>query len=190
MRRVIIAIGLAGLVLGIAPPALADIDSNSIINNGIEYYIQTDKSVYELDEIVNIYYRVSNLTNDNITLGTVSGDPLAQYYFWVTQGVDSIWRYPYISGSMVIEQYILHPLETKEFQTTWNLMNDNGTEWWSGDDFLVNPGIYNVFGEVYLFPQDRRLPISVSINVVPEPASIMLFGCGLIGLNARRKPKK
>ncbi|MCJ7730331.1 MAG: PEP-CTERM sorting domain-containing protein [Sedimentisphaerales bacterium] len=187
MRTVIITIGL--VVLGIAPFALADIDSNSIVNNGVEYYIQTDKSVYELGENVNILYRVRNLTNENVTLGTVSGDPLAYYNFWVNKDDNRIWNYPYISGELTIEQYILHPSEIKEFQTVWNMMNDNGTKGFPNDDFLVNPGRYNVFGEVALFPIDQRLPVSVLIDVIPEPATLLLMAGGMTSLllcNKRR----
>jgi hypothetical protein len=77
MRRVIIAIGLAMLVLGISPLAMADVDSNSIIKDGVEYYIKTDKTIYDLSENVNILYRVTNLTDETVSLGWVIDDPLA-----------------------------------------------------------------------------------------------------------------
>jgi hypothetical protein len=175
------------LVLGIAPIAIADIDSNSIINNGVQYYIQTDKSIYNLGENVDILYRVSNLTNENVTLGTVSGDPLAHYDFRVTQGDSQIWRYPYISPTMVIESFILQPTETREFQTSWNLMNDNGTRGFTDDDFFVDPGIYNVTGVVYLFPSANRVPVSLSIDVIPEPATFFLLVLGGLFLKRTRK---
>ena len=36
------------------------VNSNSIIKDNIEYYIQTDKSVYKLGEKVEMLYRVTN----------------------------------------------------------------------------------------------------------------------------------
>ena len=174
-------------MFGIAPFALADINSNSIINNGVEYYIQTDKSVYDLGGNVNILYRVSNLTAENVILGDVIDDPPAYYDFRVTQGDNRIWRYPYMSGVMEPTYFSLGPYETKEFQTFWDMMNYNGTFVEEYDDFLVSPGMYNVVGEVALWPKSDRIPVNVSVEIIPEPSSLLLFGAGLIGLLARNR---
>ena len=187
MKTIISTIGFIVLVFGTVQIAIADIDSNSIINNGLQYYIQTDKSVYELGGNVNILYRVSNLTNGNIFLSTVLDDPLAYYDFRVTQNDNRIWKYPYMSPVLGFGGIFFEPYETKEFQTAWNMMNDNGTIWPQTDDFLVSPGAYNVLGEVALFPTYQRVPVSVSIDIVPEPASILLFGAGIIGLLTRSR---
>jgi hypothetical protein len=186
MRTIISAIGFAVLVLGTAQFAIAEIDSNSIVNNGVQYYIQTDKSVYNLGENVNILYRVSNLTNDNIYLGDVAQDPLAYYDFRVTQNDNQIWRYWYFTPVPEDIDFRLAPYESREFQTTWNMMNDNGT-FWRTDDFLVSPGAYNVLGEVALWPKTNRIPVSVSINIVPEPSSLLLMGTVLVGLLSRSR---
>jgi len=45
------------------------VDSNSIVEYGIEYYIQTDKSVYNLGESVEMLYRVTNVTDGNVKIG-------------------------------------------------------------------------------------------------------------------------
>jgi hypothetical protein len=185
MKMTFSAIALAVLVLWITPVAIAEIDSNSIIDNGVEYYIQTDKSVYNLGENVNILYRVSNLTDENIFLSTVIDDPLAYYDFRVTQNDNHIWRYPYMSPVLGFGGIFFEPYETKEFQTIWNMMNDNGTLIETYDDFLVSPGIYNVIGEVALFPEEQRVPVSVSIDIVPEPSTLFLLALG--GLTLLRK---
>jgi len=189
MKTIISAIALAVLVLGTAQIAIAEIDSNSIINNGVQYYIQTDKSIYELGENVNILYRVSNLTDGSVTLGRVTDDPPAYYAFRVTQGNNQIWSYFYMTVVFETIPFTLEPLQTKEFQTPWNMMNDNGTRWPKTDDFLINPGVYNIIGELDLVPGER-VPVSVSINVIPEPSSLLLVGTGLLGILTRNRTSR
>jgi len=50
--------GLVGLALAGGGEAKGDVNSNSITQNNIEYYMQTDKSVYDLGENVEMLYRV------------------------------------------------------------------------------------------------------------------------------------
>lgn len=78
---------------------------------------------------------------------------------------------------------------SKEFQTTWNMMNNNGSRYNTNDDFFVNPDIYDFFGEIALWPIDLRIPVSVSIDVVPEPATLLLFGTGFIVVLAHSRKK-
>ena len=83
--------------------------------------------------------------------------------------------------------FSLEPYEIKEFQTAWDMMNDNGTIWPTSDDFLVSTGIYNVIGEVALFPEEQRLPVSVSVNIVPELSTLFLLALAGLFLKKRRK---
>jgi hypothetical protein len=163
------------------------VNSNSVVEDGIEYYIQTDKSVYNLGENVLILYRVTNLTDVSVNLGTLLPDPPDNYDLRIMQGDDQIWWYPYTAITLVIRDFILQPLETKEFQTNWNMMNDNGTPWLHGDDSLITPGTYDVVGKIALWAVDERVPVSVSVDVVPEPATFLLFGTGLIIVSNRNR---
>jgi len=62
MKRVVCA-GIVTLALaGCAKANL--VDSNSIVQDGIKYYLQTDKAVYSLGENVEILYRITNLRDE------------------------------------------------------------------------------------------------------------------------------
>lgn len=67
MKKIIPAIALVVLVLGTASFAMAIPDSNSTVLDDIEYYVQTDKSVYDLGENVEMLYRVTNLGDEDET---------------------------------------------------------------------------------------------------------------------------
>jgi hypothetical protein len=53
---------------------------NSVEVNDIEYYMQTDKAIYNLGENVEMLYKVTNLSNANVMFG-FGGDP--EWNFWV-----------------------------------------------------------------------------------------------------------
>ncbi len=189
VRKVIVTI-IVVLVLWTAQPAKANlVDSNSIIVDGIEYYMHTDKSIYDLGENVDMLFRVTNLRDEEVILGEVVSDPLAYYDFRVMQGGIQIWEYPYMSVVLGFESFDLGPYESKEGQTTWNMMNDNGTPGLPDDDFPVAVGIYNIVGELDLI-SGERVPVSVSIEIIPEPSSILLIGAGLVGLLAHKEKRK
>ncbi len=165
-------------------------NSNSIVQDGIEYYVQTDKAVYDLGENVEMLYRVTNLGDEDVTLGLVVCDPLAYYDFRIMQDGSQIWQYPYLSVVLGFTFFHLGPYESKEGQTIWNMMNDNGTLQ-TDDDFPVNPGIYNVIGELDLV-SGERVPVSVSIQIIPEPATFLFLVFGsllLTNLSQYRRTK-
>ncbi|MHC4308423.1 MAG: PEP-CTERM sorting domain-containing protein [Planctomycetota bacterium] len=166
-----------------AKAALVDSNSSIVVDN-IEYYMQTNKSVYDLGENVEMLYRVTNLGDEDVTLGSVAADQLAYYDFRIMQDGSQIWEYPYLSIVPAFGSFSLGPYESKAGQTIWNMMNDNGTLP-TDDDFPINPGIYDVIGELDLI-SGERVPVSVSIEVIPEPATLLLFGLGMLLVKTRR----
>jgi hypothetical protein len=85
----------------------------------------------------------------------------------------------------------LEPYESKEFQTAWGLTNDNGTSDQT-DDSHVDPGIYKITGELFLtFPYlDKKVPVTLDIEIIPEPCSLSLLAAGLMAVFSHRKRKK
>jgi hypothetical protein len=167
------------------------VNSDSIIRDNIEYYMQTDKYLYNTGETVDMLYSATNLGPEDVTLGWVVADPLAHCTFEVMQGDDKIWRYNYLPVVLGFEKFTLGPYQSRAFQTTWNLMHNNGTPWQLDDDFPVSPGTYSAVGELNLvpFPKCNTVPVSVSIQVVPEPATIFLLAFPAFVLLRSRKPR-
>jgi hypothetical protein len=172
------------------------VNSNFIVQDGIEYYIQTDKAVYYLGENVEILYRLTNLTDNPVSIGEVL--LFGPYYDVIItdNGDNKVWRYlltlpPPPVVMPYFKMFDLEPYESKEFQTAWGLTNDNGTSDQT-DDSHVDPGIYKITGELFLtFPYlDKKVPVTLDIEIIPEPCSLSLLAAGLMAVFSYRKRKK
>jgi parallel beta-helix repeat protein/predicted outer membrane repeat protein len=118
------------------------INSNSKVVDGIEYYIQTDKAVYNLGGNVEMLYRVTNLGDQEVSLW-FPHSPV--YNFWVAKDGQDIWQA--VNGWWdVITTLVLAPGESKEFPDyyppqIWDMRDRDGN--------LVGPGKYTVTGGLY-----------------------------------------
>jgi hypothetical protein len=178
----LICVGLITLAL-VIPAKATLVNSNSIVVDDIEYYTQTDNSIYDLGESVDILHRVTNLRDEPLTF--VFGYQ-QQFHFEVWDSETRIWWWPKLftpGGS----GFTLQTGEFKEFLKDWNMMNDNDTIT-PFDDFLVSPGIYYASGQVWGSTSDGIIPesVSVPIQIIPEPATILLFGLGVLLVKARK----
>lgn len=180
MKTVISAIALVVLVLGMAPFAMATpVDSNSITQDGIEYYVQTDKSTYDLGENVEMLFRVTNLTDADVLIGCSRH---GEFNLLVEKNGEAVWylAHAFAWFSPGVE---LSDGESKNIPYIWNMIGDNNN--------LVAPGIYDVVGVMYNEPWTGTGPteVSVPITIVPEPGSLalLLFGAGLFGLLVRNR---
>jgi len=166
------------------------VDSNSIVRDGIEYYVQTNKSVYILGESVEILYRVTNLTDNPVSIGEKSLFSPDYDVIITDDGDAKVWQYiltlPPPPTPPETTMFHLEPYESKEYQTTWDLTNDNGTSD-RIDDFPVDPGMYNITGELNLYFWEEIVPVSVSVEIIPEPTAITLLGAGFLGIILARK---
>jgi len=181
LKRIVFA-GIVTLFMTVIAKANL-VDSNSIIRDGIEYYIQTDKAVYNLGESVEMLYRVTNLGEEDVT---IHFDDQVQHYFTVKQDEYLIWDAPKM-GQPALSIVVLPPGGDKEYTETWDMLGNQGV--------LIMPGNYEVTGSFHpvLLSQvdkDKYVPVSVSIEIIPEPSTFVLLGAGLMAMLTYRKRKK
>lgn len=183
MKTTISAIALVVLVLGTAQQAMATLNSNSTVEDGIEYYVQTDKSVYNLGENVEMLYRVTNLRDEDVTFG-FPHSPV--WNFWVKRDEEYIWRA--INGWYAKPtEFTLSPGESKEFPAfsspyVWD-MRDN-------ENNLVTVGGCSVIGGFHAGSEGYEYSkVAVPIQIIPEPATLLLLTIGAVWIRVvKRKP--
>ena len=154
------------------------VDSNSIIRDGIEYYVQTDKFTYNLGENIEMLYRITNLRDKDVTF-SFPGHP--EWNFWVEKDGKNIWAAVtlwYARGT----RFTLYPGGYKEYPFVWDMRDYKG-------NLLVDVGDYSVIGgfDAGAHQNYDYSKVSVAIKIVPEPGTIALLGTGLVGLLARRR---
>jgi hypothetical protein len=150
-------------------------NSNSIVQDGIEYYTQTDKAVYDLGEYVEILHRVTNLRDENVTFEFAN---IQQCAFSVWDGEIRVWGWPkYINPALSC--FTLQPEGFKEYSKEWDMIGDNG--------LLISPGIYDVSGQLMGSSTSGIIPesVSVPIQIIPEPAAFLLLVLGSLFLTGR-----
>ncbi len=167
LKVVFIALNLCAVNLRADIVPLAP-NSNSIVQDGIEYYTQTDRAVYDLGEYVEMLHRVTNLRDENVTFEFAN---IQQCAFSVWDGEIRVWGWPkYINPACSC--FTLQPEGFKEYSKEWDMIGDNG--------LLINPGIYDVSGQLMGSSTSGIIPesVSVPIQIIPEPATVLLLSLG------------
>lgn len=175
--------GLVGAAVmgGVRGARAETINSNSIVKDNIEYYMQTDKSVYNLRlrEDVEMLYRVTNLGSEDVNFNIILNlhEPLS--VFEVRKDNLPIWANNLgpINPVTVDHSFTLSPNEYTEFNESWDMYDTS--------NLLVNTGDYYIKGYLNLNPQNLQyVPVSVSIDIIPEPTTTGLLRTGIASLLA------
>jgi hypothetical protein len=156
------------------------VNSNSIVEDDIEYYMQTDKDVYDLGENIEILYRVTNLRGEDVTFGFNYGPIDDRCDYIVEKEGERIWDNIGRKVTTVLTSFNLSPFESYEYTHTWDMTDFNGIP--------IDSGYYDITAALgYPSSHDRYVPVSVSIDVIPEPATIALLGTGIALLTRNKK---
>ncbi len=157
--------------------AEATINSNFKVLDGIEYYVQTDKSAYQLGENVEMLYKITNLSSQDVTFG-LPQEPV--WHFWAEKNGSQVWEVP-INYFPWVTEFTLAPGEFRLCPEgspfVWNLLDKNGN--------AVGVGGYDIIGGLYSGHYDYT-KVSVPIEIVPEPATFLLLALGAIGTGLMR----
>ena len=136
----------------------------------VEYYIETDKAVYELGELVKVLHRISNLDSEARTWQISSSAGIELLVF---SEDELLWR----SAQLIFPafwDFTLEPGEVYECEYTWAMTDQGGR--------FISPGVYQVYGRMR-----GGTGVSVPITIVPEPASsLLLCACASLLLKRRR----
>lgn len=126
-------------------------------NMGLEYSLETDKTIYQLGETV---YAIHTITNPHDFPVDVEFRQAPGFDLWVMQGDSTIWAREAFAA--VIWTRTFAPGEVFECEYTWDMTDFDGN--------VVLPGEYELFG-AYACGYD-----STCIIIVPEPATVTLMG--------------
>ncbi len=160
------------------------INSNSMIVDDIEYYIQTDKEIYNLGEDVEMLYRATNLREEEWTIGYTV--PMMDCLVDAREegNFNEVWYWSW--NQLFIPEpfpFQLQPLESVEIDGTWPQINMNGSVY-TQDHTQVLPGTYRISGVFY----QTGTSVAVDVAIVPEPTTLLLLGLGAVMV--RRKEIK
>ncbi len=143
-----------------------------------------------MGENAEILYRVTNVTENHIYLGEGPSWPFCYDSIIKDDADNVVWLWPGYRTTVPPIPFALDADSSRESERLWNLMNDNGTFELPSDDFPVPPGLYTVTGELYFYSFYEKVPVSVSIEIIPEPCSVVLVGTGFMGIILARKKRR
>jgi hypothetical protein len=161
----------------------AAIVSNSLVVDDIEYYIETNDSMYDLGENVEMLFRVTNLRNQDVDI-LCSRDP--EMNFLIQQNGETVWSlmetwFWYSPGVEILAG------ESEELIYIWDKKDSSGIP--------LGAGVYDVFGVIYNEPWNdlnygtyTPTEVGVEVTIIPEPCSILILGLG--GLLLRKRSKQ
>ncbi|MHC4749075.1 MAG: BsuPI-related putative proteinase inhibitor [Planctomycetota bacterium] len=141
---------------------VSTVNSNRIVMDGIEYYMQTDKSVYHQGENVQMLFRVTNLRNEAVRISCYQ---IPGFNFLVQKDNETVWMqvHMFYTGGYDVD---ITTGASKRVSYNWDMKDDNGNQ--------VEPGEYNVIGVMYNgwwnyynYGVNTSTEINIPISIIP-----------------------
>ena len=169
-RREFLKTGLEGIVLVSTLPTLSagensvksDLNSNSIIKEDIEYYMQTDRSIYNLGENVEMLYRVTNFGDEDMSFEFICGPVDDRCDYIVEKDGERVWDNLGRPATGVLTSFDLSHSESYEYTHTWDMTYKNGDKIVLGNYVIIGV-LNNLMGQV-----GDYVPVPVTIHISDE----------------------
>jgi hypothetical protein len=199
----LICAGIVTLVLaGCAGEARGTLsNSSSIVEDGLEYYIELDNAVYNLGESIVILCRVTNVGDQSLNVSELTLTYTVSFELTRPEG-DILFAPYYVPGITppplpgFPDIVTLNPGEHTELRSDITLIASCRYYRWGADGEVVDEpfttlGQYSIISEY-----DNSwtggggpltlVPDALEFVIIPEPATILLFGLGGLLLRKRR----
>jgi len=170
--KIVLMIIIVILALSETTKKAIAVNSNYIIEDDVKYYIQTDKSIYDLGENVEMLYEITNIGSEAITFN-FSYTP--EWNFWVKNSNENL-VFQAVTGWWTMgTSFTLQPNDNRDFSYIWDMKNSEGN--------LVELGAYTVIGGLdanmgeYGYTQ-----VPVGIDIIPEPSAVVLLSLGALAI--------
>jgi hypothetical protein len=142
------------------PPAKQN--SAFVMQEEVLHHLSTEKRVYSQGDSIAFTYRVTNLSDQRVTLGWLLP---CRFTIRIRQMAELVWVWGRVCGGTLTE-LALEPRQSSSFEGFWNSMHYNGSEYSRDDDFLAPPGEYTLSVSLFLVGQETNdatvtLPIAL-----------------------------
>ena len=170
------------------------VNSNSIVQDGIEYYIQTDKAVYNLGENIEMLHRLTNVGNQTLNVAEPTVTYTISFKLTRPQG-DTLFAPAYITQPQPPGFPNIIKLNQGEYieKLYYIMLCEWGADGQVVEDPFATVGQYSISSKYdNSFADEGPLslvPGALHFAIIPEPCSLILFGAGLMGIILDRKKR-